>query len=612
MPLPTPIVEIAFDDSPYAVSPTWTAVTSYVRSMTVDRGRSDDWGDFSGSASVVLDNRDRRFDPFNTSGIYYGKLLPRRQIRIRAQTVELGVTTTHDVFRGYISGWSPEWTDGGKDSTVTLSCFDAMQFLASEQLPAEWAEDYILSLNPRHYWKLDEPISSFNASTVAFKDNGSSPIDLIGKANIIEAGPELAPGLPSKSVQGLGTIAETGLGTVGTVINVTASMWFMPTGEFNFPSASFVTGGRTLNIFYGIYNQAPFNTDYTLIVVEYYVSSVVYQWRSTISLSINEPHHIAFAVDSSTGNGTLYIDGINRTGTRTSGSTAPITQLEYYAISDAAFQQVCLFPSILTQTQIQTIIQHSQAQIPETTTARFNRIISKSPFSPLLTSAPASPSNSVLDITNDVPHVTPELQKVADSEGGALFVSKNGTLTMFSQNQIRTQSSSIVSQVTYGDGGTDIGLDVQLSPDGDSMRNVVNVTMSQGGVYSKENSTSVNAYGTASMSIDTQVSSLSNADQLANIATGWGGQVYPRLSPIDVVLSRDNLWSPTMALELMDRITVNVKPPTGNTVSVPMLVQRISHSVVAGRWQTTLEGSARWAAVFIIGQSLLGGTDLLR
>jgi hypothetical protein len=182
---------------------------------------------------------------------------------------------------------------------------------------------------------------------------------------------------------------------------------------------------------------------------------------------------------------------------------------------------------------------------------------------------------------------------------------------MFNQQQQFTQTKSIVSQVTYGDGGTDMGTTLQLSPDGDSMRNVVNVTMSQGGVYNQQNTTSVNAYGDASMSIDTQVLTLANAQSLANIATGFGGQVYPRLSPIDVVLDAANIWKPTLDLELMERITVKVKPPTGNVITVPMLLQSIRHSVEPGFWQTTLEGSARWAAVFIINQSLIGGTDLL-
>jgi hypothetical protein len=41
------------------------------------------------------------------------------------------------------------------------------------------------------------------------------------------------------------------------------------------------------------------------------------------------------------------------------------------------------------------------------------------------------------------------------------------------------------------------------------------------------------------------------------------------------------------------------------------LLSRVSHSVVPGEWRTTFEGSARWAAVFILNQSTLNGTDLL-
>jgi len=154
MPYPTPTVEIALDHGPYEPNPTWTDITPWCWSMTIDRGRSDDWGDFDGSATVVLNNRDRRFDPYNTSSPYWNsgtgttKLLPRRQIRIRAQTNDGGTPVTHDVFRGFVDGWAPSWTDAGTNSTVTLSCFDALQFLAAEQLPADWSRNYILSTNP--------------------------------------------------------------------------------------------------------------------------------------------------------------------------------------------------------------------------------------------------------------------------------------------------------------------------------------------------------------------------------------------------------------------------------------------------------------------------------
>lgn len=592
MAFPTPIVEIAFDDSPYAVSPTWTTVTSYVRSMNVSRGRSDDWGDFDGSATVVLDNRDRRFDPFYTSGAYYGKLLPRRQIRIRAETVELGVTTTHDVFRGFVSGWAPEWTDGGKDSTVTLSCFDALQLLASEQLPSDWARDYILSLNPRHYYPCDEPISPFDA-TQRIKDYGTFPLDLIGSGNIT-SGSEIAGGLASTSVSSLSAVS-TGYFPAIAATNFTVSFWA-------------ILGEGNVNGYMGTADWAIGSVGNFVVVIG--DSGTVRTWTCSDVVDLATPHFYAFTYNTTTKAMELFVDGVVVGTSLTSTATATPTY-ERVGFTTGEFQQICVWTSILTQAQLQNIYNYSKAEFPESTSARFNRLIGETSFSLSLCSVPASPAGGVLNISNDAAYLTPELMKVAASEGGALFVSKNGTLTMFGQNQIRTQSSSLVSQVTYGDSGTAIGLEVQLSPDGDSMRNVVSVTMSGAGVYRKENTASVAAYGGAAMSIETQVRTLANAQTLADIATGWGGQVYPRLSPIEVVLSRDNLWAPTLALELLDRVTVNVKPPTGNTVSVPMLVQRISHDVVAGQWSTTLEGSARWAAVFKVGVSAIGGTDLL-
>jgi hypothetical protein len=601
MAYPTPIVEIAFDDGPYTASPTWTPVTQYVRRMSIDRGRSDDWGDFNGTATVVLNNRTRLFDPFYTSGTYYGKLLPRRQIRIRAETVELGVTTTHDVFRGFIDGWNPQWTDAGTDSTTTIQCFDALQLLAGEQLPADWSRPYILSLNPRHYYPCDEPLVSFQVNTI--KDYGSFPLNITTTTNASNS-PELAPGLPSHSVQavGVGGLGTTGLYTPGASPNeFTFALWGV------FDAANAVACGFT-NAAMGIgYDQ---NTGKYVVEVSDVGAGNVKILTTTNTYDNSTARHIASTFNATTKAQELYIDGV-LVPTTTTTTGAILFGAESVTLDNGQFQQVCVFTSKLTQAQIQTIYNYSLANFPETTAARFTRLIAETPFPASLTQTATAPVNSVLDITNNAPPVTSELRTVALSEGGPLFVSKNGTLTMFNQNQIFSQTKSVVSQVTYGSGGSKMGEDVQITSDGDSMRNQVFVSMSGGGVYQKDNATSITTYGSASISLDTQVQTLANAESLGQITSGFGGNIYPDLTPVDVVLSADELWKPTLDLELNERITVNIAPPTGNVISTPMLVQRITHDVVPGYWQTTLDGSARWAAVFILDQSLLDGTDLL-
>lgn len=80
---PKPLVEIAFADPPFTASPTWTDVTTYVREFTVDRARDEVNGRFLASrARVVLDNRDRRFEPFYAAGAHHPNVKRRRGIRI--------------------------------------------------------------------------------------------------------------------------------------------------------------------------------------------------------------------------------------------------------------------------------------------------------------------------------------------------------------------------------------------------------------------------------------------------------------------------------------------------------------------------------------------------
>jgi hypothetical protein len=605
MAYPTPKVEIAFDDGPYVASPRWTDVTTYVRNMSIDRGRGDDWGSFYGAASVVLDNRTRRFDPFYTSGTYYGKLLPRRQIRISAVYDSLGVSpSTYPVFRGFIAGWPPSWTDAGYDSTVSLSCFDALGLLQSENLPADWAHQYILTTSPRHYWPCNEPITPFVAGGV-IKDYGSIPFNMTSSV-YASNGDQLAVGLVNSSVQGTSNFAaSSSSGAVQGVGNFSASMWIIPDTETTYGS-----GGILYNSVWSIEYDAT-NSAYQVYMLDYN-SNVQRIWRTTNSFDGGTARMLSITFDGTSKALAIWVDGVSQAVTTVAPSgILAFTVNEGYYLGSGQTQQFIVWDGIQTEAVFQAVYKYSVVAFSETTAARFTRLIAESAFPASLTSPPSAPASTVLDLTDDAPTLTSELLKVADSEYAPLFVDKSGVLTLYYQNQIRTQTRSIVSQATFGAGGVNIGQDIAIAYDGDSLRNTAAITMSKGGVYEATNSTSVTAYGASEASVDTQVASLANATQIGNIVTGWGGQVYAKAEPFEVVLSPNNDWTSTLGLELNDRITLVIQPPTGNAITTPMLVSRISHSVVPGEWRTTLEGSARWAAAFIINQSLIGGTDLL-
>jgi len=603
MPFPVAIVEIAFDDGPYAVSPTWTDVTAYVREMTTDRGRTDDWDVFSGSASLVLSNRDRRFDPFNTSGPYYGKLLPRRQIRI---TATYGATT-YPVFRGFVAGWPPVWTDAGKDSTVTLSCFDAMGLLASDAQPVDWARNYILTTSPRHYYPCDEPVGPYTANQ-SLKDYGSEPLNMLTTA-AASSGGQLAVGLVNSSVTGTGS--EAALSAQGGVNNspgsFSVSCWAIPDSS---GSISQVLGGSIYNHFWYLSYDNTTGKFRVEITEPSFGNSKVASTTAS-GFDSGAARMLSFDWNSAARTITLYIDGILIATTTANFAGIYIPLPEAVNIGTGSVQQVIVWSTGIAQSIFQEIYKYSTVAFSESTAARFNRLIAQTSFPASMTSPPSAPASTVLEITDDAPMTTSELQRVADSEYAPLFVTRAGVLTLYNQNQIRTQTRSIVSQGTYGTGGYSIGPEVAIAYDGDSMRNEADVTMSQGGVYTKKNTSSISTYGAAQAAVDTQVATLANAVSIGDIVTGWGGQVYAKADPVEVVLSPDGDWSNALDRELNDRITLVVSPPTGNAITTPMLLSRITHSVVPGHWTTTFEGSARWAAVFILNQSRLNSTDLL-
>tara|TARA_A100001201_G_scaffold140905_1_gene135065 strand:- start:215 stop:1483 length:1269 start_codon:yes stop_codon:yes gene_type:complete len=123
-------IGIAFNSEPFATSQTFTDVSAYVRSFSINRGRQHDLDSFqTGTASVVLDNLDDRFNPLNTSSPYYDsansvtKITPFRQVRLQA--TQGG--TTYTIFRGFITAYPESFGGQGVDATVRIRCVDAFK-----------------------------------------------------------------------------------------------------------------------------------------------------------------------------------------------------------------------------------------------------------------------------------------------------------------------------------------------------------------------------------------------------------------------------------------------------------------------------------------------------
>lgn len=117
---PTISVEAAFTTAP-AAAPSWTDISAYAQTFSVRRGRQFELDRMqTGTASVKLDNQDRRFDPTYTSSPYSPNVKPMKRVRIRATWAGL----TYPVFAGYAERWPQEWQLSGTSAQINVPLVD--------------------------------------------------------------------------------------------------------------------------------------------------------------------------------------------------------------------------------------------------------------------------------------------------------------------------------------------------------------------------------------------------------------------------------------------------------------------------------------------------------
>lgn len=612
MAYPTTKIEISFAaaDGPYTPSPTWTDVTAYVREINMTRGRTTYSETFpSGSAQVTLDNRDARFTPWNTSSPYYGtgtSLVPRRQIQITANAGAGYVP----VYRGFVSGWPVDYTDAGKDTTVTISCFDLQGLIADTQITKDWADEYIQNLNPLHYWKFNEPIA-IPASPPTIANYGSSTQTLTPQGIGFSQGSPLASGFsygsgysPSPSSQ----YWRYQL-TNATLPNgdVSCSMWRQAPAT---PSVTTIADFSLRDYrFVLAYSWTNLRFEYTLYTAanSFLYASTTMTWDTTV------PHHVAFIYDFGISQ-TWYIDTNVLTFGFISTTAATYNNVDQFTSWNGSIQNVALWSTAITPAQVTDIYNYSVAYISETSSARIQRLLNKTELNASQYSITASPVVTVAEIEVGG-SVLPQLQQTVNSESGDMFVTKAGVLTFTNQNYDYTQGSGgTATAATFTDTGTNLSYGTEISIDysGDDIINTVTVQFSNGGTTTSTASSSVTTNGRAQSTIDTYISTVSQASDLATLLSQTQSVVKPRFSPFDISSNFSNAsWQTILGLELLSKISLTRTPSTGSAITSVLLVDSIEHQIKPMQWETRLTGSAQNTGWFVLDSSLLDGVDLL-
>ena len=611
MAWPTPKVSIAFNDGPYVASPTWTDITEYVYSANVSRGRADDYSPFIGTAQVVLNNNSRLFDPFNTTGTYYGKLLPRRQIKIEG----ISNSVTYSVFRGFVDGFPAAWDQAGKFATTTLSCFDALSLISAELLP-DYVYDYTKSLSAYNYWRMNDPLGSTTITDVGSIPATLSQYTVGGQTNTMTSVDSLAPSLLSRAANFNGANYRFDKATAPVASSATVSFWASYSGNIN--GGYVILRNSTLPNALQSSLSFKYQTVGTGIGVQAFYTALSSGYLVTVSNDFgnSNAHHYAFTWTQGGGLQRIYIDGVQQSvttsGTFWTGPPYPLP-VDYVEVSGFTIQDFATFPSALTTDQINDLYRYGAGMITETSAARMTRLLGYTSLDASLISVTASPVATVSQISAPNSNLVAEMQLVNNSEDGDLFVTRSGVVKFTDRNYVYTNTTSNTSQATFSAGSIPFEPSVQINYDAQAIRNDITVTFSGGGQTSTTNASSVTAYGTNAMNTQTQLSTQAQAVTLAAYEATVNGQLLTNISPLSVgVTAQTADWTTLMQLDLLDRYTLTVQPPSGNSISQTELINRIEHRIVPGQWQMTVDGSARYTAWFILDKSLLDGPDLLQ
>lgn len=620
---PTVRVRVAFADGPYVASPTWTDITTYVRGINTSRGRNDDWQNFdSGSASLVLDNRTRRFDPTYTAGPYYGNLQPRRQIYIDATTD--GGSTYKAIFRGYIDGWPVFLTQSGYDSTVTINCYDQLGLLSQNTAPYDWADAYLRQFNPIRYIKGDDVVNSANPTASQLTDYGSFNTKLTVTAGsggaVINNIDSLALGLPYRATNTAYGFYFSSANTSENLTGVTAGQW---TTIYPIPNTSTFLGYGPNFSFYNYIGelcsaQMMYKWDsglgYYVISVDVYIAgspTELHTFKGRCNLDPTKPHHFAFTSSTMVHSPSMvvYVDGV-QTAVSDFITYPPVSWTSYYRL-ELGFQQSFMFKGYTDPDYMKNIYNLSLGQIQETTADRFTRAMGQTSVDPSLYSTAANPVNTVAKINNGGEPIRTTIQLAGDSEAGEIYTSKAGVLTFVNQNWY-TGTTAANSQATFGASGIPIGTDMNYNWTANGIRNALNMTWSGDTTINVKDDTSIAAYGAQQDNYDTQISTAAQTQSTATVLVGFGK--LPRLVMSAVQLNQAlsfAQWATVLDLELLQRITVAVPERVGSNVTQQQIIQQIEHQITPGDWQTTILGSSRWSSVFVLNSSVLDGVDLL-
>lgn len=617
--LPTLVLEFAPTSAPSSTSPVWVDISGYVYRrfpVTVTRGRQSESQSFApGRMNLALDDRTRIFDPRNSSGPYFGNLKPRKQIRLRA----LWGGVYYPIFQGFVTGWPHEYADGKVDAWVPLQALDALALFAETNQPdvnliatqAAGTETLLLDQFDGTTWR-----STVGAGSAAKQ---STPI------SVTQASP-IAPGLGGTGMTC--AIQDSTSGVYELLIgnfprtpssDWSFSFWFRSSGDeragvYLVDSATNIY--VTFDVFAATAVAQPQADEYTGFTAPLGVTSGAFAQNTISSVggaNDGNPHHVVFVYPNATKLPQLYLDGVLvRTDTGAWDTFYPdtIRGACYFFGSSGSFsaQLPTFWSTALTGTQIALLYQLGSGFLEESTAARVGRLLDNISHPSALRDLTASSKGLCGDYTPFGRTTLAELQKVAATEQGRLFVSKDGKVTLHGRYYYLETTRGKTVQAIFSDDGSDIFYGaIATDFDDREIANDITVTGSRSWATNAQDATSITDYGLQSRPISTVLSTAqATADMAAGLLFHAKDAVTRTRGPIEVQGGGQTAqWPTILGLEIGDRIQHEITPLTGSQAVLKLLVEGLSWTIRPDDWKVSID------AVPVPGGTAAGSTFLV-
>lgn len=625
---PNAITSIATPVGTLGANNVWTDITRWCENLQTSRGRQHELNSFeAGTATIgIFASEDGRFNPWNTSGPYFGFLDLMVPVQIRAT---IG-GTVYPILTGQLKKLPVYWPDG-VIARAEIDVTDAFAFFQAFDLYTAGYETQVLADTPAGYWQLAEP----PLSTVAIDSSGNNnpgAYTTTGEGVNVAAPTLGAPGLlaadittsmnsPAVGNGGGYMYLQTTATTCQTANSWTVEAWFSTTNTassnlyifdfFGFPSAHEL--GILVDL--GLISVLD-NTNATFAV------------HTFTNVADGNPHHVALT--NVAGGWTLYLDG----ATLASGTwVGSITDPGYIAWGGFALDPSIPF-SLVTQwagnlgqgatyayamTAAQVLV-HAQlgalGATVELSGARINRLLNVAGWSSSARSVNAGDSLMAGSEPSLGTSVLSYLQTVEQSELGYLFMNAYGSVQFLARQAILVAPYTTAS-ATFGDGTGELPYEANPNIAFDDLDLWNNIVMQRtGGLTQLATSpASVLAYGPRTF---TNTSMLLTTD--AEVADAAFFLLYRFVAPLLRVAqltirpNNDQTGATTLAvlgLELLDRVTVNRHNISGggSIFTSTGLLEGINHTIDFSTydWQVSIALSpADGLAVWILGDTVAG------